>query len=215
MASVRRFWSARAPLAAAGPLVAACLFATGCARRTEPRLPPNALVSRARALGPFEPSPSPRAERAIAFARAQLGKPYCWGGTGPRCFDCSGLAFAAWRHAGERIPRTSEAIAETLTPVPLEDVRPGDILHRPGHVGLYIGNGWMIDALGARHGVVVRPASDPYRVYRPRGEAAEAPRGEAAEAPRGMRAPTTAREPLRAPPHGPPRRTSRPGAPDA
>jgi cell wall-associated NlpC family hydrolase len=46
-------------------------------------------------------------------------------------------------------------------------VRAGDILWWPGHVGIYAGNGWMIDALDSRHGVVVRPAVDPYRAFRP------------------------------------------------
>jgi cell wall-associated NlpC family hydrolase len=54
-----------------------------------------------------------------------------------------------------------------LPEVPLSDVRAGDILWWPGHVGLYAGNGWVVDALDHRHGVVRRPAADPYRAFRP------------------------------------------------
>jgi len=58
-------------------------------------------------------------------------------------------------------------MAVSLPEVRLDDVRSGDILWWPGHVGIYAGNGWIIDALDARHGVVVRPAADPYRAFRP------------------------------------------------
>jgi cell wall-associated NlpC family hydrolase len=103
----------------------------------------------------------------VAFVMAQVGKPYCWGGTGPKCFDCSGLADAAWTYVGARLPRTSEAMAERLPEVDATDVRPGDILWWPGHVAIYIGNGWLVDALDSRHGVVMRAATDPYRALRP------------------------------------------------
>ena len=93
---------------------------------------------------------------AIAFAEAQVGRPYCWGGTGPRCFDCSGLVQAAWRSAGTKLPRTAEAQRDALVPVPLDSLEPGDILYWRGHVGLYVGGGQMVDALNARSGVVRR-----------------------------------------------------------
>lgn len=94
---------------------------------------------------PIEP-PREAAAVAVAFARAQLGAPYCRGGTGPRCYDCSGLTSAAWRAAGRPIPRTSTAQSKKLASVPLDAARPGDILWRPGHVGLYVGSGWAIAA---------------------------------------------------------------------
>jgi cell wall-associated NlpC family hydrolase len=55
-----------------------------------------------------------------------------------------------------------------LGEVPLDEVRPGDILWWPGHVGIYVGSGWSIEALDS-HGVVRRPASNPYRALRPPG----------------------------------------------
>jgi cell wall-associated NlpC family hydrolase len=148
--------------------VALALLASACAPRAERALPRDVLV--ARAWAGAEPPTTYRALAAVAFATSQIGKPYCWGGTGPRCFDCSGLAQTAWTRAGVRLPRTSEQIAESLREVPAADVRAGDILWWPGHVGLYVGNGWMVDALDSRHGVVRRPASDPYRAFRPGSE---------------------------------------------
>jgi cell wall-associated NlpC family hydrolase len=141
---------------------------SGCSSGNDRMLPRDGLL--ARAWDDREPKATERGLEVVAFAAAQLGRPYCWGGTGPRCFDCSGLAQAAWRRAGMRIPRTTDAIAASLAEVPFEDVRAGDILWWPGHVGIYASNGWVIDALDSRHGVVVRPAKDPYRAFRPAAE---------------------------------------------
>ncbi|MGO4753937.1 NlpC/P60 family protein, partial [Streptomyces sp. 2MCAF27] len=52
-------------------------------------------------------STSSKADKAIAFAQAQLGKPYVWGATGPNSYDCSGLTQAAWKAAGVTLPRTT------------------------------------------------------------------------------------------------------------
>jgi cell wall-associated NlpC family hydrolase len=113
--------------------------------------------------------PGPAAETVIDFASAQVGKRYCWGGTGPACFDCSGLVQRAWGLAGVRLPRTADAIASELPEVPIDEVRAGDILWWPGHVGLYAGGGWVVEALDRRHGVVRRPATRPHRAFRPSG----------------------------------------------
>jgi cell wall-associated NlpC family hydrolase len=109
------------------------------------------------------------------FAWAQVGKRYCWGGTGPSCFDCSGLVQTAWATVGVRVPRTADAIASELPEVPLEagQLRAGDILWWPGHVGLYAGNGWVVEALDRRHGVIRRAISvqrPPHRAFRPWGQ---------------------------------------------
>ena len=53
-------------------------------------------------------APGKAAATAIAYARAQLGRPYLWGGTGPDAFDCSGLVMEAYAAAGVSIPRTSQ-----------------------------------------------------------------------------------------------------------
>lgn len=92
---------------------------------------------------------------AVAFARSRVGTPYCWGGNGPGCYDCSGLTSASWKAGGKGIPRTSEAQSE-LPEVPMDKIQPGDILWRPGHVALYVGNGTIVHA--PRTGDVVRYA---------------------------------------------------------
>jgi cell wall-associated NlpC family hydrolase len=141
------------------------LSLSGCGLGPDRTLPVDALV--ARSQWGREPPLTARAGAVVAFARSEIGKRYCWGGTGPACFDCSGLVQRAWEAAGVRVPRTSSAIASELPEVPLAEVRAGDILWWPGHVAIYAGSGWAIEALDAHDGVVSRPARDPYRAYRP------------------------------------------------
>ncbi|GAA4807208.1 hypothetical protein GCM10023200_51050 [Actinomycetospora chlora] len=89
------------------------------------------------------------AQRAIAAARGQLGVPYVWGGTTPDGFDCSGLTQWAFEHAGIDLPRTSRAQAQEGQEVSQANMQPGDLIffNSPvSHVGIYIGNGKMIEA---------------------------------------------------------------------
>ncbi|MEV6112242.1 NlpC/P60 family protein [Streptomyces sp. NPDC052109] len=101
-----------------------------------------------------------KAGKAIAFARAQIGKPYVWGATGPDSYDCSGLTQAAWKAAGVTLPRTTYDQVDAGTTVSLADARPGDLIFFYGdisHVGVYIGNGMMIHA--PKPGAYVREES--------------------------------------------------------
>lgn len=95
------------------------------------------------------------AATAIAFARAQIGKPYRYGATGPNEWDCSGLVQAAWRAAGVELPRTTYTQILAGTGVNRDSLAPGDLIFpNPGHVQLYIGGGRIIEA--PRTGVPVR-----------------------------------------------------------
>jgi peptidoglycan DL-endopeptidase CwlO len=100
-------------------------------------------------------SPNQAVSAAISYAQEQIGKPYLFGGTGPDAFDCSGLVMMAYRAAGVNIARTSEEQWATEVRVPASQVEPGDLVFfagsdgtttAPGHVGLVIGNGEMIEA---------------------------------------------------------------------
>jgi cell wall-associated NlpC family hydrolase len=91
---------------------------------------------------------STQAEKAVAFAYEQLGKPYVWGATGPSSFDCSGLVQAAWSSAGVAIPRTTYEQWAALPHISTSALEPGDLLYFDGvgHVAIYVGNNEIIDA---------------------------------------------------------------------
>ncbi|MFD4408923.1 NlpC/P60 family protein [Streptomyces sp. NPDC058476] len=101
-----------------------------------------------------------KAAKALAFARAQVGKPYVWGATGPDSYDCSGFTQAAWKAAGVTLPRVTYDQVNAGTTVSLADAQPGDLVFfydDVSHVGLYIGNGMMIHA--PKPGAYVREES--------------------------------------------------------
>ncbi|MFC5906923.1 C40 family peptidase [Streptacidiphilus monticola] len=92
---------------------------------------------------------SGRAAAAVAFARAQLGKPYVWGATGPNSFDCSGLTQAAWRAAGVSLPRTTYEQINAGTRIAVSQLQPGDLVFYyagVSHVAIYVGGGEIIHA---------------------------------------------------------------------
>ncbi|MBJ7905951.1 MULTISPECIES: C40 family peptidase [unclassified Streptomyces] len=92
---------------------------------------------------------SAEGKKAVAFATAQLGKPYVWGAEGPDSFDCSGLTSQAWAAAGHPIPRTSQEQWRQLPHVAVKDMRPGDLIiyfDDATHVAMYAGDGKIIHA---------------------------------------------------------------------
>lgn len=116
-------------------------------------------------------------EQVVAHALTQLGVPYSWNGgdaagptTGTCCspggqsgasivgFDCSGLTLWAWAQVGVRLPHHSAAQQRITTPVSVDEIRAGDLLFFPGHVGIADGHGGMIEA--PRPGVAVRVTPD-------------------------------------------------------
>src|SRR5947209_8643031 len=108
-----------------------------------------------RSPGPAGAAPGKPAAEAIAYARAELGKPYLWGGTGPDAFDCSGLVMEAYASAGVPIARTSQA--QWATERHVSSPQPGDLVFypgadgtwtAPGHLAPVVGGGQMIEAYG-------------------------------------------------------------------
>ncbi|MFE2868832.1 NlpC/P60 family protein [Embleya sp. NPDC059259] len=111
------------------------------------------------ATRPDPPAEAPAADgagaaTAIAYAKAQLGKPYVWGGEGPRGYDCSGLVMQAWRKAGVTMTHFAATQYFESTPVSYRNLRPGDLIFWTEtksasdihHVAMYLGGGRMIHA---------------------------------------------------------------------
>jgi cell wall-associated NlpC family hydrolase len=98
---------------------------------------------------------------AIAFAESQIGKPYQWGGAGPGSYDCSGLVMVAWEHAGVSFPHSAQDQYDLTSRVSIADLRPGDLVFYGTptdvyHVGIYVGNGQMVDAPETGQDVMVQ-----------------------------------------------------------
>jgi peptidoglycan DL-endopeptidase CwlO len=107
------------------------------------------------------PPPVATTDVALDWAFAELGKEYVWGGSGPDTFDCSGLTQYVWNQAGVAIPRVAADQDAWTIPVPLSQLLPGDLVFYGTtdihHVGMYIGDGLMINA--PHTGTVVQVSS--------------------------------------------------------
>ena len=102
------------------------------------------------------------AQQVLAYAYQFEGYPYVWGGSSPSTgFDCSGFVQYVYAHFGINLPRTTFEQVNRGTPVSLNNIKPGDLVFEfgssegPNHVGIYIGNGQMIDAAGVGQGVTI------------------------------------------------------------
>jgi cell wall-associated NlpC family hydrolase len=99
------------------------------------------------------PLPGGRAGALVRTAMSLVGTPYVWGGTSPSGFDCSGFVWYAYNRIGITIPRTADVQFAVGRPVD-GDPLPGDLVffqtydYGASHVGLYIGNGWFVNAIG-------------------------------------------------------------------
>lgn len=99
--------------------------------------------------GSLTPPPAAGATATIlAYANAQLGKPYVWGGVGPNGFDCSGLVQQAYAAAGVELPRVTYDQARAGERITRGQLAPGDLVFSNGfgHVQLYLGGGLIIQA---------------------------------------------------------------------
>lgn len=85
-------------------------------------------------------------ENVMAVAARYVGVPYRYGGTSPSGFDCSGYVQYVFGQVGISLPRTSSAIAGAATKISRDQAQPGDLVYKPGHIGIYAGGNMMYDA---------------------------------------------------------------------
>jgi peptidoglycan DL-endopeptidase CwlO len=113
------------------------------------------LASYGLVSGPRPAAGNPYGDAAVDAALSKLGSPYVWGDEGPNTFDCSGLVQWSYLQAGLLLPRLADDQYFAGVPVPMSDLRPGDLLvyaydvHDAStihHITMYIGNGQMVEA---------------------------------------------------------------------
>ena len=108
--------------------------ASRSAERTE--APAEAEVSSNSSLG----------QQAVSIAMRYIGTPYVVGGSSPSGFDCSGLTSYVYGQLGIDLPRTSSEQRYAGTEIPFSELQPGDLIWSPGHIGIYAGDGMVVEA---------------------------------------------------------------------
>jgi peptidoglycan DL-endopeptidase CwlO len=99
-------------------------------------------------------------EQALRFALTKLGDEYVWGGAGPNVFDCSGLVMWAYEQVGVQLQHFTGDQWNEGEHISRNQLEPGDLVfffQDIGHVGLYIGNGMMVDAPTFGQPVQIQP----------------------------------------------------------
>lgn len=102
------------------------------------------------------PSQAAAGSSILATARSGIGTPYVWGGTSPSGWDCSGFVQWVYAQHGINLPRGAAGQAAAGRVIPRSEARPGDLIYKPGHVGIYAGGNMMVDAGNARVGTSER-----------------------------------------------------------
>lgn len=98
-------------------------------------------------------SSSSRGDKALAFAKKQLGDGYSYGSAGPNRWDCSGLTMKSWAAAGTKLPHSAKGQFRVGKSVKKSDLRKGDLVFfysGPSHVAIYAGGGKVIHAPNPR-----------------------------------------------------------------
>ncbi|WP_282070668.1 C40 family peptidase [Janibacter hoylei] len=132
--------------------------------RTESTAPSRSQERQAPAPAKSEPAPaapSSASSDVISIAKQYIGVPYVYGGSTPSGFDCSGFTQYVFAKAGKSLPRVTTAQQAAATPV--SNPQPGDLVFfgSPSwHVGIYVGDGMMIDAPRTGKSISIRPIFD-------------------------------------------------------
>ena len=96
----------------------------------------------------------------VDYACQFIGNPYVWGGTSlTNGADCSGFVQSVFKNFGINLPRTSGEMRSSGTAVNYSDAMPGDIVCYDGHVGIYMGNGQIVNAINSRKGIGILSAT--------------------------------------------------------
>ncbi|MFI0940223.1 C40 family peptidase [Streptomyces sp. NPDC021020] len=162
-AASARHKAAVAAKAAKARATATALAASRSAKRAKLTATPAAASSSSASSSSSAAAPSAsKVDKLIAFLKAQIGKPYVYGATGPSSYDCSGLTQTAYATVGISLPRTSQEQSTVGTPVSMSSLRAGDLVFWGGegsayHVGVYIGDGQYLDAANPSSPVGIKP----------------------------------------------------------
>ena len=96
----------------------------------------------------------------VDYACQFIGNPYVWGGISlTNGADCSGFVQSVFAHFGISLPRTTWDMENVGTPVSYDQAIPGDIILYDGHVGIYMGDGQIVNAINSSRGIGILPAT--------------------------------------------------------
>ena len=99
-------------------------------------------------------------QSVVNYAKNFIGNPYVWGGTSlTNGADCSGFVKSVYAHFGIYLPRTSSSMRSVGRAVSYSEILPGDIVCYSGHVGIYAGNGQIVNAIDSAHGIGMSSAT--------------------------------------------------------
>ena len=104
--------------------------------------------------------PASNGQAIVDYACQFIGNPYVWGGTSlTDGADCSGFVQSVFAHFGISLPRTTYDQVNAGVEVSYDQAMPGDLICYDGHIGIYIGNGQIVNAQNPEQGIGISPAT--------------------------------------------------------
>ena len=104
--------------------------------------------------------PASNGQAIVDYACQFIGNPYVWGGTSlTDGADCSGFVQSVFAHFGISLPRTTYDQIYAGVEVSYDQAMPGDLICYDGHIGIYIGNGQIVNAKNPEQGIGISPAT--------------------------------------------------------